>query len=124
MADLLVDAILNIQCRCVIIGPGFSHIQGLRASRRRTSGRVNHEIKYVSEVSTLSYVNRIVLNLHASSRRGLGAQKSLDNPVAVSFQPYFITGVMDTLSESPRGTKRTADHAQLIAAQVPKRIKV
>lgn len=31
---------------------------------------------------------------------------------------------MDTLSDSPRGTKRTADDAQLIAAQIPKRIKV
>lgn len=31
---------------------------------------------------------------------------------------------MDSLSESSRGTKRTADHAQLITAQVPKRIKV
>lgn len=31
---------------------------------------------------------------------------------------------MDTSSDSPRGTKRTAHAAQLIAAQVPKRIKV
>lgn len=31
---------------------------------------------------------------------------------------------MDTSIDSPRGTKRTAEDAQLIAAQVPKRIKV
>lgn len=31
---------------------------------------------------------------------------------------------MDTSSDSSRGTKRTADDAQFIAAQVPKRIKV
>lgn len=34
------------------------------------------------------------------------------------------TDAMDTSSNSPRGTKRTADDAQFVAAQIPKKIKV